>query len=114
MIQSLERVNLECTSALFSTKVQRFLIILRIYNCSNLLFNVTILYYCNFVLIFIHIFIFFHRTYIDSSFFLKTDAAILYKYVSIIIIIIIIIIIVVVIRGTDQSVCMIEVSVLQR
>ena len=32
-------------SALFSTKVQKFLIILRIYNCSNLPFSVTVLYY---------------------------------------------------------------------
>ena len=53
----LEKVNLECTKHAFSTKVQKFLIILRIYNCSNLPFSATILYYCN--LIFIHIFKFF-------------------------------------------------------
>ena len=54
----LEKVSLEWTKrAFFSTKVQRFLIILRIYNCSNLPFSVTILCYGN--LIFIHIFIFF-------------------------------------------------------
>ena len=32
----LEKVNLECTKRAFSTKLQKFLIILRIYNCSNL------------------------------------------------------------------------------
>ena len=48
----LEKVNLECTKHAFSTKVQKFLIILRIYNCSNLPFNVTI----NYNLIFIHFF----------------------------------------------------------
>ena len=60
-------------------KAQFFLIILRIYNCSNLPFNVDIFfYYCN--LFFNHIFnllfLFFscnvvYRTCIDSSFFLK-------------------------------------------
>ena len=45
------------------------LIIFRIYNCLNLLFNVSILYYCNFVLIFNPLFNFFYRTCIDSSFF---------------------------------------------
>ena len=39
----LEKVNLNAPSALFSTKVQKFLIILRIYNCSNLPFSVNIL-----------------------------------------------------------------------
>ena len=48
----LEKVNLECTKHAFPTKVQKFLIILRIYNCWNLPFNVTI----NYNLIFIHIF----------------------------------------------------------
>ena len=44
---SLEKVNLECTKRAFFYKVQKSLIILTIYNCSNLPFNVTILYYCN-------------------------------------------------------------------
>ena len=39
----LEKVNLNAPSALFSTKVQKFLIILRIYNCWNLPFGVNIL-----------------------------------------------------------------------
>ena len=39
----LEKVNLECTNRAFFYKVQKFLIILRIYNCSNLPFSVTIL-----------------------------------------------------------------------
>ena len=39
----LEKVNLNAPSALFSTKVQKFLIILRIYNCSNLPSSVNIL-----------------------------------------------------------------------
>ena len=77
----LEKVNLECLSALFSTKVQKFLIILRIYNCLRLLFNVTILEYCDLLLFIYLFFYFFNRTCIDSSFLLKTDAAILYKYV---------------------------------
>ena len=50
-----------------------FLLILRIHNCSNLPFNVTILYCCNFLLIHIFIFYFFifYWTCIDSSVFLK-------------------------------------------
>ena len=69
----------------FSTKMQKFLIILRIYNsyCSNLPFNVTILDYFNLFLsislfLFVLFFISFLLNCIDSSIFLKTDAAILY------------------------------------
>ena len=47
----------------FSTKMQTFLIILRIYNSSNLPFSVTILCYGN--LIFIHIFIFFYCLFLN-------------------------------------------------
>ena len=44
----LEKVNLECTKTrFFSSKMQKFLRILRIYYCSNLPFNVIILFYCN-------------------------------------------------------------------
>ena len=39
----LEKVNLECTKSAFFYKSAKILIILRIYNCSNLSFSVTIL-----------------------------------------------------------------------
>ena len=41
----LDKLNLECTKRAFFYKGAKFLIILRIYNCSNLPSNVTILYY---------------------------------------------------------------------
>ena len=41
----LDKLNLECTKRAFFYKGTTFLIILRIYNCSNLPSNVTILYY---------------------------------------------------------------------
>ena len=45
------------------------LIILRIYNCSNLFFNVSILYYSNFVLIFNPFFYFFTGPALIAVFF---------------------------------------------
>ena len=55
----------------FSSKMQKFLRILRIYYCSNLPFNVIILYYCNLFLSISLISLFFYMTCIDSSFFVK-------------------------------------------
>ena len=65
----------------FSSKMQKFLRILRIYYCSNLPFNAIILFYC-YLLSYIHIFNlspFFTGPALIAVF-LKTYAAILYKY----------------------------------
>ena len=69
-----KKLTKNAPSALFSTKVQKFVTILRTYNCLKLLFmlpsqNIVISFY----------FLLFNRTCIDSSFLLKTDAAILYE-----------------------------------